>query len=207
MRIVIVEDEEILLEKLKLILDTEKGFKVVGAYSSAEEALSNIKKSFPDMMIIDLKLPGMSGNELMRKIKNINPTINLLAFTGFEDRETVLSAFREGADGFILKGSSLRELVEAISNIQNGGIPMSPRIARTIINEFCNHSVNNHFILTNREKDVLRYIEKDLSYKEIAERIDISRHTVHTHIKNIYKKLKASCRKDAIQKARRNGLL
>lgn len=207
MRIAIIEDEEILLENLKLILDSEKDLKVVGAYSSAEEALSDLKKSSPDLIIIDLKLPDMSGNELIRKIKMVNSSINLLAFSGLEDRETVLSTFRAGANGFILKGSSLRELVEAINDIQNGGVPMSPRIARTIINEVCNHSVNNQLILTDREKDILGYIEKDLSYTEIAEEVDISHHTVHTHVKNIYKKLKASGRKDAIQKARRNGLL
>lgn len=207
MRIAIVEDEEILLEKLRLILDSEEGFEVVGVYPTAEKAFSNIKKSSPDLMIIDMKLPDMSGHELMMKISKLDPTINLLAFTGSEEREVVLSAFEAGADGFILKGASLRELVEAIGSIQEGGVPLSPRIARTIIGEFCNHNANNDFIITNREKEVLRYIEQDFSYTEIAEIINISPHTVHSHIKNIFKKLKASGRKDAIQKARRNGLI
>ena len=108
MRIAIVEDEEILLERLRLILDSEEGFEVVGAYSTAEEAFSDIKKSFPDLMIIDMKLPDMSGTELMSKISNADPTINLLAFTGSEEREIVLAAFQAGADGFILKGASLK---------------------------------------------------------------------------------------------------
>ena len=207
MRIAIVEDEEILLEKLSLILDSEDDFNVVGTYISAEETLLNIKKSAPEVMIIDLKLPGMSGIELIRKIKKDYPTTNLLAFTGLEDRETVLSTFKAGASGFILKGSPLRELIEAISNLKTGGVPMSPRIARTIVDEICSHCTSTSFLLTQREKDILKSIEGHLAYKEIAKKFDISRHTVHSHIKNIYGKLKASCREDAIKKARRNGLL
>ena len=207
MKIFIIEDEPVILEKLSLIFSTEKGFDVVGAFSSAEEAISNINKAMPDMVLVDIKLPGMSGIEFIEIIKERTPTINLIAFSGYEDRETVISAFRAGASGFILKGSSSRELLKAIDYVQTGGIAMSPPISRIVINELCNHNASNHFLLTEREQHILKGIEEDLSYQEIAENCDISRNTVHAHAKKIYQKLKAKGRKDAIQKARRNGLL
>ena len=207
MRLAIVEYEDITLKRLHLILESEYTFNIVGAYSSAEEALSNIDKSIPDVMIIDLRLPHMSGVELMMKIKKKYPFISLLAYSGFHDRETVLSVFKAGASGFIIKGTPIKDLIEAINDFQSGGIPMSSKIARIIINELCCPSVNDTFALTGREQGILKSVEKDLSYKEIAEKFDISRHTVHTHIKNIYKKLEVNCKKEAIHKARRNGLI
>jgi len=207
MRIAIVEDDPDLLEKLGIILSGEDNLEVIGSFNSAEDALANVKGMSPEVMLVDLVLPGMSGVELIRKIREEVPAVDVIAYTGFEDRETMLSAIRAGASGYILKGASPRELIEAIQDVCKGGAPMSHRIARAVINELQSNRVSNAYIVSHREREVLKAIEEGLTYKEAAERFNISHHTVHTHIKNIYEKLQAKGRKDALQKARRKGII
>ncbi len=207
MRLVIVEDDPILLESLKLLLGGETGITVAGAYSSAEAALRSLKKSTAEVMLADLGLPGMSGIELIKKAKEDMPSLEIMAHTVFEDRENVFAAIKAGASGYILKGSSPREIVEAIHEIHKGGAPMSPKIARKVIHEFQDESVGDQFILSQREKDIVKCIEQGLTYKEISRRLRISSHTVHTHIKNIYEKLQAKDRGEALVKARKTGII
>ena len=130
-----------------------------------------------------------------------------MAHTVFEDRENVFSAIKAGAAGYILKGSSPREIVESIHALYKGGAPMSPKIARKVIHEFQDDAMNDQFLLTPREKEIVKRVEEGLTYKEIGERLGISTHTVHTHIKKIYEKLQAKDRNDAIMKARKRGIL
>ena len=208
MRIVIVEDDPLLLENLKLLLSGESGIIVAGAFSSAEDALHALKKTAPEIMLADLGLPGMSGIDLIKKVKEEMPEVEILAHTVFEDRENVFSAIKAGASGYILKGSSPREIVEAIHALHKGGAPMSPKIARKVIHEFQDENVaSEQYVLSQREKDVVRCIEEGLTYKEISVKLKISSHTVHTHIKNIYEKLHAKDRGDALIKARKTGII
>jgi len=207
MRLVIVEDDPILLESLKLLLSGEHGITVAGAYSSAEDALRSLKKASPEVMLADLGLPGMSGIDLIKQAKDVMPQLEVMAHTVFEDRENVFSAIKAGASGYILKGSSPREIVEAIYEIHKGGAPMSPKIARKVIHEFQDETINEQYILSQREKDIVKCIEEGLTYKEISERMNISSHTVHTHIKNIYEKLQAKDRGEALVKARKTGII
>jgi len=208
MRLVIVEDDPLLLENLKLLLSGESGIIVGGAFSSAEDALHALRKAAPDVMLADLGLPGMSGIDLIKKVKEEMPDVEILAHTVFEDRENVFSAIKAGASGYILKGSSPREIVEAIHELHKGGAPMSPKIARKVIHEFQDeNTTSEQYILSQREKDVVRCIEEGLTYKEISEKLKISSHTVHTHIKNIYEKLHAKDRGDALIKARKSGII
>ena len=141
MRLVIVEDDPILLESLKLLLSGEAGLTVAGAFGNAEDALRSLKKAAPEVMLADLGLPGMSGIELIKKAKEEMPQLEIMAHTVFEDRENVFSAIKAGASGYILKGSSPREIVEAIHEINKGGAPMSPKIARKVIHEFQDETV------------------------------------------------------------------
>lgn len=207
MKLAIVEDDPILLESLKLLLAGELGITVVGAFSSAEDALRSLKEVSPEVMLADLGLPGMSGIELIKKAKEEMPDLEIMAHTVFEDRENVFSAIKAGASGYILKGSSPREIVEAIHEVNKGGAPMSPKIARKVIHEFRDESVEDEYFLSQRERNIVKCIEEGLTYKEISLRLAISSHTVHTHIKNIYEKLQAKDRGEALIKARKTGII
>jgi len=207
MRLVIIEDDPLLLENLTLLLRGEEGITVSGSYRSAEDAMKALKHASPEVMLTDLGLPGMSGVELIKKAKEDMPSLEIMAHTVFEDRERVFSAIKAGASGYILKGSTPREIIESIHSLYKGGAPMSPKIARKIIHEFQDDNTGQQFLLTQRETEVVKRVEEGLTYKEIGERLSISTHTVHTHIKNIYEKLQAKDRNDAINKARKKGII
>ncbi|MFA5074004.1 MAG: response regulator transcription factor, partial [Nitrospirota bacterium] len=145
--------------------------------------------------------------DLIRKTKELLPDVEIVAHTIFEDRDKVFAAIKAGASGYMLKGSSPRELIESIHALHDGGAPMSPKIARKIIHEFQDESADRHLLLTQREKEIVKLIEEGLTYKAIGEALNLSTHTVHTHIKNTYEKLHAKGRSDAITKARKKGIL
>ena len=207
MRLAIVEDDPLLLESLRMLLGGESGITVSATFRSAEEALPALKQVRPDVMLVDLGLPGMSGVELIKRIKEEAPCPEIMAHTVFEDRENVFSAIKAGASGYILKGSSPREIVEAIHEIHKGGAPMSPKIARKLIMEFQDEGASEEYLLSHREKEIVKCIENGLAYKEIAEKLSISPHTVHTHIKKIYEKLHARNRQEALITARKKGII
>jgi len=207
MKISIVEDDVLLRQNLKLLLSGETGISVVSVYASAEEALAGIKRARPEILLADIGLPGMSGIELIRKLKDQMPDLEIMAHTVFDDRETVFSAIKAGASGYILKGSTPRELIDALHTLAKGGSPMSPKIARKVIREFQGEGINEQYILSHRETEIVKEIEIGLSYKDIAVKLGISPHTVHTHIKNIYEKLHAKDRQGALSAARKKGII
>jgi two-component system NarL family response regulator len=207
MRVFIVEDEPLVRDNLSILLGGESGIEVTGTAASAEEALTVVPTALPDILLSDLGLPGLSGIELIRRIKESHPELEVLAYTVFEDRETVFAALKAGASGYLLKGATPRQLVEALTNLAEGGAPMSPRIARAVINEFRNEGSAPSNTLTQRERQVLGGIDEGYSYKEIAAELGMSPHTVHGYLKCVYEKLHARGRCDALQKARRKGWL
>ncbi len=207
MRIVIIEDDISIIEMLKLILDKQSGYEVVGSFTSAEEALSEYKGLDAHVMLVDIMLPGMSGIEFIRKVKEIDPVIETVAFTGREDHETALEAIRAGASGYLLKNMSPRDIYDSLNTITDGGSPMSPKIVRVLVNEIQLSQTANKALLSKRQRDVLRFAADELSYKEIAHKLNISHNTVHTHLKNICEKLQVNSRKDAIAIAKRKSLI
>ena len=207
MRLAIIEDDEMLRENLRLLLNGESEIDVVGAFGSAEEALLEFEACTPELLLVDLGLPGISGVELIEKAREQMPSVEIMAYTIYEDRETVFAAIKAGASGYILKGSSPREIVEALHSLHNGGAPMSPKIARKVIGEFQEKAIGEQYLLSRREKDILMLIEAGLLYKQIADKLAISPHTVHSHIKKIYEKLQAKNRQDALVKARRKCII
>lgn len=199
MKILLVEDDEELLSCLQSVLNKEARLSVVGVATNAEDAFYLISKTCPDLIIVDIGLPGMSGIELLKDLKASSLSLKVMAYSGKEDKETVFSAFRAGISGYILKGGSPKELVQAAFDVMEGGAPMSPRVARFIVENF--KGVDSQYIecLGNRENEVMLHLSKGLTYKEIALELDISPHTVRTHIKNIYEKLGVKSRFEAIK--------
>ncbi len=207
MKISIVEDDMLLRENLKLLLSGERGVSVVSVFGSAEEALAGIERTKPDILLADIGLPGMSGVELIRRVKDRLPDLEIMAHTVFDDRETVFSAIKAGASGYILKGSTPRDLIDALHTLEKGGSPMSPKIARKVIREFQDEGADEQYLLSHREREIVKEVENGMTYKDIAEKLKISPHTVHTHIKNIYEKLHAKDRQGALVAARKKGII
>ena len=207
MRIAIVEDNQILLENLKVLLTGEPNIEIIGTGSSAEGALKSVDFSNADVLLVDLGLPGMSGSELIEKVKAKYPELEIMAHTVFENRESVFSAIKAGASAYILKGSRPVELIDALNKLHEGGAPMSPKIARMVIQELQDKGSDEQYLLSQREKEVLKEIEKGMSYKEVANKLNISPQTIHTHIKKIYDKLHAHDRQDALLKASKKGII
>jgi len=207
MRLAIVEDNPLTLDVLKQMLLAEPDIAAVEGYCSAEEALRMLDSFCPDIMLVDLGLPGMQGAELIGKVKECRPATEIMVHTIFEDSPTVFAAIKAGASGFVLKDASPAELVASLRNLLQGGAPMSLRIARKVIHEFQTGNAGREQLLSAREEKVLRCIAEGLSYNQIAERLGISYHTVHTHIKKAYEKLQARGRREALQRARGLGIL
>ena len=207
MRLMIVEDNAVLRQKLSLFLNGEAGIAVVAAFGSAGEALKALRQSAPEVALVDIGLPDMSGDELIGRMKDEMPGVEVIAHTVFDDREVVLSAIKAGASGYILKGGTMSRLVEALHEIAQGGAPMTPKIARKLIREFQKGSACDDCHLSPRETEVLKEIEKGMTYKQIGAKFGISPHTVNVHIKNIYSKLQAQDRHEALLSARKKGIL
>jgi two-component system NarL family response regulator len=212
MKICIVEDNQILSENLRLLLQGEPDIQVTGICGSAEEALETTDWNETDILLADMDLPGMSGVDLIKCVKSTYPRVEVLAYTVCEDRSVVMSAIRSGASGYLLKGSTPRVLIESLRELHEGGAPMTPKIARKLMVEFRLQNApadgsEPQGDLTHREIEIMRNLEKGLSYAEIAEQLKISPHTVHTHIKNIYEKIQAQSRADMLRKARRLGVI
>ncbi|MEX2443965.1 MAG: response regulator transcription factor [Alkalispirochaeta sp.] len=206
-RLAVVEDDELLRNSLKLLVSGESDFEVVGLYSSAEAAITPLLEDPPDMALIDIGLPGQSGIDLIRRVKAAVPEIELMAHTIFDHRETVFSAIKAGASGYVLKGTRPSELIENLYELMEGGAPMSPKIARSVIAELQDRESDERYLLTPRERQILLGLESGKTYNEIAEEHNLSSHTVHTHVKKIYQKLHASGRQEALLQARRKHII
>ena len=207
-RLFLVEDDERQRATMRLLLQGATGISVVGDSDSAESAIPALANLSVDMAIVDLGLPGMSGVELIRALKRSHPDLAIMAHTVFEDRRRVLAALKAGATSYILKGSAPREVIEAVFELQAGGAPMSPKVARAVVRELQSDGAwQDQELLTPREQQVLAAIEAGETYKEIALRLAIAAHTVHSHVKNIYEKLQARSRREALTAARRKGLI
>lgn len=212
MNICIVEDHRLLLDNLRLLLQGEPDIEVTGAFASAEEALAATDWGRTDLLLADIDLPGMSGVELIRRVKQDCPAVDAMAYTISEDRAVVMAAIRAGASGYLLKGSTPRVLIESVRELHEGGAPMSPKIARKLIAELRLHDESpgangSRIGLTQREIEVVRLVERGLAYGEISDALHISPHTVHSHIKHIYEKIHASSRGEMLVKARKLGVI
>jgi two-component system NarL family response regulator len=204
LRVFVVDDDDLTREFLAEVLAQEPGFELAGSAASLAEALSAIDATV-DVAIVDLGLGADSGVDLIAALKHHFPAMNVMAHTVFDDRDNVFQALKAGASSYVLKGARASELVRAVSELSHGGSPMSPKIARLVIQHL--QSVADPDPATPRERQILRLIDRGLTYKEIAAEFNISAHTVHSHIKNVYERLQATSRRDALARARVRGLI
>ena len=204
LKVVVVEDDPLLLQKLSEALEGAPDMQLVAAAASAEALLERLDTLDFKVALIDLGLPGMSGQELIAHLHQHRPQAELVAHTIFETPDTVVAAVRAGASGYLVKGLPLPRLLDSLRSLDEGGAPLTPRIARIVIQHL---QTSDPSPLTGRESQVLQHLADGYAYKEIAESMVVSTHTVHTHVKNIYQKLAVTGRKAAVHKARQAGWL
>ena len=198
----IVEDLDEVRDGLKNFLTLSSEFKVLDTFKTAEEALYDIPRLKPDIVIMDISLPGMNGIECIRQIKGKSAGTQFMMFTVYENDEKVFEALKAGASGYLLKNTGLLQMSEALKELHTGGSPMSANIARKLVTVFRGQEKNAPVeVLSNRENEILQFLAKGLLYKEIAEQLSISTHTVRQHIHKIYEKLHVQNRTEAINKA------
>lgn len=200
--IAIIEDNEHFRKGLEAIIESENDFVLCGIYTSAEKALNGLPAFPPDIVIVDISLPGMRGTELIIRVKQNLPQTQFMVCSIHDDNETVFEALKCGATGYILKDPvTAGEIIKAIRDLYNGGSPMSPFIARKVISSF-QQTVSSDAgnLLSQREKEVLELISKGLLYKEIAQQLGVGTETVKKHLKNIYQKLHVQNKIEALNK-------
>jgi DNA-binding NarL/FixJ family response regulator len=203
-RIEIIEDNDVVRDGLQLLINSMSDHTVVGAYDTCEQAIKNLEKDAPDVILMDLDLPGMSGIEGIQRIKKKNPGIHIIVITVHEDGEMVFDALCAGASGYITKNANHSRLLDAIDEVQSGGAPMSSKIAKMVVGSF---QRNQNSPLTSRETEVLELLATGKSYSVIADELFIHKETVKSHIKNIYFKLHVKSKAGALEFARKNKLI
>lgn len=201
--IAIVEDLDEVRDGLKNFISLSHDFKVLETFKTAEEAVDGLPVLQPDIVIMDINLPGMNGIECIRQVKDKSPGTQFMMFTVYENDEKVFEALKAGASGYLLKNTGLVQLIESLKELHNGGSPMSANIARKLVTVFRTQEKVKAPIetLSTRENEILQLLAKGLLYKEIADQLSISTSTVRQHIHHIYEKLHVQNRTEAINKA------
>jgi DNA-binding NarL/FixJ family response regulator len=203
-RVLIVEDDSEIRNSFSLIVNSSQKFMVVNAYPKCEDAIDNINRDKPEIVLMDIELPGMNGIQGTRVIKEKAPHTDIVMVSVYEDSELVFEALKAGASGYITKSANYLELLTALDEITKGGAPMSSKIARMVIDNF---HVNPNSPLTKRETEILQLIAEGKTYTQISEELFISKETAKTHIKNIYSKLQVNSKSEAIAKATQDKLI
>ena len=197
----LVDDNNDLREGLQITInDHPEEFKCLGAFSNAEDALTAIPELNPQVVLMDIKLPGISGIDCVRKLKTLIPGLDVIMLTIFAEDKTVFDSLCAGACGYITKNASPEEILDAVREGRLGGAPLSPRIARMVVRSFNNFMTS---VLTDREQEVLMMMSGGNSYKMTADQLHISHDTVRFHIKNIYKKLEVHSLQEAFAKVKK----
>ena len=212
MHLGIVDDDTRLIENLRFLLQSEPGVQSVHTFASAEDFLAARPRPALDILLVDMELPGLSGVELIAQITEAPAHFSCLAYTVSAERETVFAALQAGACGYVLKGGGYRELVSALHDVEAGGAPMSPGIARKVLQQFqqlasATPAPPATVGLSERELAVLRGLAHGQAYKEIAAAMSLSIHTVNSHVKNIYEKLHVCSREEAVRQGHQRGWL
>jgi len=198
----IVEDNDQLRATLARVLNRTEGFQCASQFANAEDALKALPQEKPNVVLMDINLPGMNGVECARQLKQLSPETQVIMLTVYEDTENIFKALAAGATGYMLKRTPRAELLEAIRDVLKGGSPMTTHIARKVVQSFLRPVAASQATddLSPREKEVLDCLAQGFLYKEIAEKLGISYETVHTYIRRIYEKLQVRTRTEAVAK-------
>ena len=199
-KVLIVDDHHVVREGLRRILELEKGIKVVGEAKNGEEAITTADSLSPDVVIMDLKMPGMDGIATTREIKQRLPNVNVLILTLYAE-DFVKQAIEAGVSGYLLKDSDCEQITKAIHEVHEGLCPIAPALTRDLVTEFAKLSRNNRTTLTKRQQEVLKLIADGIGSKETGERLFISTSTVKREIRHIFDKLGVSDRAQAVSEA------
>jgi DNA-binding NarL/FixJ family response regulator len=201
-KVAIVEDNNALRKNLENLFNQTEGMKTVLSLSNLLNVVSEVGKHVPDIILMDIGLPHISGIEGVHTVKSAYPQIQVMMFTVFEDDEKIFEAIRTGASGYLLKKTPPEEIVASIQELYHGGAPMSASIARKVIQSFQTKPVSQlaDYNLTSRENEILYSLVEGLSYKKIAEKYFVSISTIRTHICNVYQKLHVNSKSEAVAK-------
>ncbi len=203
-KVAIVEDLEEVIDGLSSFIRVDEALQLTGVFRTAEAAALELPLINPDIVIMDINLPGMTGIECIKQVKAVAPAIQFMMFTVYENNDQVFEALKAGASGYLLKKTPPLQIIESIKELQQGGSPMSATIARKLVTVFVNQTTakpsDEASVLSTREKEVLQLVAKGLLYKEIADQLGISFHTVRQHIGRIYEKLHVQNKTEAINK-------
>ncbi|MFZ5630852.1 MAG: response regulator [Spirochaetota bacterium] len=205
--VIVVEDRTVIQQRLSDLFARETSFCLRALCTSAEDALDRLQESPCDLMIVDLELPGMSGEELIPRVRSDYPHIKLVVFTVFEDQARIVRLMRLGIDGYLLKDTGDELLLAELRVILLGGAPLSPRVARKILDDSTDEPSLQKNPLSERELEILNLIALGLSYRAIADDLEISPNTVRVHITRIYEKLNTCNKVETLNRARQLKIL
>lgn len=212
-RVAVFDDNQLIREALKTILNGTTGFICTGTFANVNQVEADVAFSRPHVILMDIEMPGKSGIDATKIIKQLYPNVKVLIQTVFNDNDKIFNALCAGAAGYILKSDSPIKQLQAVEDVYNGGASMSPTIAQKVMQFFVQQNVilvkpqKTDFSLSTREKEILSLMIEGYNHRNIADKAFISYETVRTHIKHIYKKLHVACRSDAILKAKQQGYL
>jgi two-component system NarL family response regulator len=208
LKLAVVEDHRATRDYLAALFGGTEGIEIAGVYASGQEAIAGLRRTPPDVLLADLGLPDVPGLEVIASVKQHSPAVEVIVLTMNEDRGHLLAALRAGASGYLLKGAPAVEILAAVRTAAAGGSPLSARVARTVVEELRAGDASAPApLLTEREREVLRWLAAGLSEKALAGKLALSPHTVHTHVGKLYRKLRARSRTEALLKAREKGLV
>ena len=208
-KVTLIEDQRDVREGLAVLINGSPGYRCTFSFRTMEEALRQIDSNLPDVLLTDIGLPGMSGIEGIRILKERHPDLSIIALTVYDDDERIFDALCAGASGYLLKNTPPARLLESLKEVASGGAPMSPEVARRVITLFREFRPpdRSQSTLTQQENELLKLLVDGHSYKTAASKLDISVSTVSFHLQNIYNKLQVHSKTEAVAKALRNKLV
>jgi DNA-binding NarL/FixJ family response regulator len=199
-KVVIVDDDEEIRGSLAALIRRASNLKLLGDYANAEIALKEIPRHPPDVVLMDINLPGMKGFECVRQLKAVHPEVQFLMLTVYEDSDSLFNSLKAGASGYLLKRTASSKLLEAIRDVYHGGAPMTPQLARRVVQFFSKPAEGALSELTPGEREFLGQLANGYAYKEIADRMKISIDTVRSYVRTVYEKLHVHSRTEAVVK-------
>lgn len=208
MKIAVFEDNARFRESLEFIIVSTPGMELCGSFEDTHRLKQRIEALQPDVVLMDINIPGKNGIDAVKEIKENFPAVNICMQTVFEEEDKVFASLCAGASGYILKNTPPDKVLQAIREVQAGGAFFTPSIAKKVLHNFQQQPEKAEYIrITDKEKEVLKLLVDGLSYKMIADRAGLSFHTIHTHIKNIYEKLHVNSKGEAVAKALKQKLI